>query len=405
MTSRRSAAKPWLLLFVAVCLVAINMRQTITGVGPLLDDIASEQGVTPATLGALASIPLFAWAVVSPLSQSFAARVGVNTAVSWALVSLTAATVWRSLPGSPLNLWLGTALIGASLAIANVLLPAVIKRDFGTRVPLVMGLYSALLGVSGALGAGIVAPISHHITASGEPVGWRWALAATGLTLPIAVAVWVFATRFSRQGAAEPSPATGGNHTITLRVWRDPVAWRVALYMGAMSSVFYILANWLSPIMVSQGIDAVTAGSLVMLFHVFDMLGSVLSPLVSRGASHRLVPLIVPVMSIVGGLGVVIAPGAMLVWLIIGGLSVGASLSIALTFVAQRAPSIEVAGALSGMTQAFGYSLAAFGPILFGWGFGAAGTWVIPLVILTFFALLQFGAGLSLWRDRQVFER
>jgi CP family cyanate transporter-like MFS transporter len=102
------------LLFVAVCLVAINMRMTITGVGPLLEDIAADQGVSPASLGLLASIPLLAWAVVSPLAQGLAARIGLNPAVGWSLVVLTIGTVWRSLPGSLSNLWLGTALVGAA---------------------------------------------------------------------------------------------------------------------------------------------------------------------------------------------------------------------------------------------------------------------------------------------------
>ena len=82
-------------------------------------------------LGMLASLPLLAWALVSPLAQGLASRIGLDAAVSWALVALLGATIWRSLPGSPINLWLGTALVGAALAITNVLLPASIKRDFG----------------------------------------------------------------------------------------------------------------------------------------------------------------------------------------------------------------------------------------------------------------------------------
>ncbi|MFC7766305.1 hypothetical protein [Leucobacter soli] len=58
----------------------------------------------------------------------------MSRTISWSLVVLAAGTVWRSVPGSPLNLWLGTALIGFGLAIGNVLMPAVIKRDFGERI-------------------------------------------------------------------------------------------------------------------------------------------------------------------------------------------------------------------------------------------------------------------------------
>ena len=46
------------LLICAVCVIAANMRTTITGVGPLLDQIAADQGTSTAALGALASVPL-----------------------------------------------------------------------------------------------------------------------------------------------------------------------------------------------------------------------------------------------------------------------------------------------------------------------------------------------------------
>src|SRR5690606_31135838 len=141
-----------------------------TGVGPLLEEIAADQGVEVAVLGALASLPLLAWGLFSPLAHGLSMRLGMSQTVSWSLVVLALGTVWRSMPGAPANLWLGTALTGIALAIGNVLMPAVIKRDFGARVPLVMGLYTALLGGVGALGSGVVVPIS-QTTVGGEPLG------------------------------------------------------------------------------------------------------------------------------------------------------------------------------------------------------------------------------------------
>ena len=99
-TATRAERHPWVLLFVAVCLVAANLRMTITGVGPLLDQIAEDQRVSPAALGALASVPLLAWGLFSPLAQGISARVGLSRAISWALLVLALGTVWRSLPGS-----------------------------------------------------------------------------------------------------------------------------------------------------------------------------------------------------------------------------------------------------------------------------------------------------------------
>lgn len=400
-------------LFIAVCLVAINMRMSITGVGPMLDGIAEAEGANPATLGLLASVPLLAWAIVSPLSQTLADRVGLDTAVSLSLTLLFLATIWRSLPGSPLNLWLGTALIGIALAVTNVLLPASIKRDFGTRVPLVMGVYSALIGASGALGAAIVAPVAHLPSATGDPLGWRWALLTTGATVPIALLAWLVVGRIRAKRAAavavavanrvaidDKNGAGSGRSSLSRKVWTDPVAWWIALYMGSQSWVFYIFATWLSPIDISRGESPVAAGFHVTFFHVFGIIGSLLMPFMMRGALRRVLPAAIPLLGMLGGLGVVLAPGVLYLWLAFAGLTCGVSLSIALTFIAQRSPSTAIAGAVSGMAQSFGYLIAGLGPVLFGWFFELSGGWLLPLCALVLGGAAQVVAGVALLRDR-----
>lgn len=409
----RVSGTPWALLFVAVCLVAVNMRMTITGVGPLLDEIAADQGVTPASLGFLASIPLLTWAVVSPAAQALSARIGPNAAVAGSLAALTLGTVWRSLPGPQANLWLGTALVGAALAVANVLLPATIKRDFGGRVPLVMGAYSTLLSGAAAVGAGMVAPIAHASMASGEPVGWRIALLTTGAMVPPALVMWVVATRRAQHRGGgettsvsatvegEPSPGTASR--LGSRIWRDPVAWSIAVYMGTQSSTFYVWATWLAPLDLSRGSDPVTAGLHVMVFHVCGMFGSLSAPFISRGAMRRILPVLLPVIAAAGAVGLILAPAALLAWLILSGFSAGCALTVSLTLMAQRSTDAATAAATSGMSQSVGYLIAAVGPVLFGVLYGATGSWIPPLFVILAGVGLQFCAGLLLARERMVF--
>lgn len=414
-------------MFVAVCLVAANMRMTITGVGPLLDDIAADRGVSAAALGALASVPLVVWGITSPLVHGLGARLGISRAVTISLVALALGTLWRSFPGSPVNLWAGTALIGASLAVGNVLLPAVIKRDFGNRVPLVMGVYTAMLGGIGAVGAGIVVPIAHFDPGSGDlapwgvgtELGWRIALLCTALAVPPAILVWVIANAPRRRiepvtGAADPgaldaalAPATATaprRGSAGRRIWRDPLAWLVALYMGAQSGAFYMISTWLSPIGISHGRTPIVAGIDTMLYQVIGVAGSLLLPALFRGRLRRWIPALIPVCVAIAATGIVLFPAGMPVWICLGGLASGASLSTAITLMAVRARDHEGASALSGMAQSIGYTLAAVGPFTFGALHDLSGTWTVPLVLLLLALGAQFATGLAVGRERYVLE-
>src|SRR3954453_20519859 len=166
------------LLAVGIMLVAANLRAVLTAVGPLLDQIGADTGLGEAALGFLAAVPLLAFGAVSPLAHGISGRFGVERTVFVSLLVLAAGTLLRSAPGSPANLWTGTVIIGAAIAICNVLLPAILKRDFPTRMASLTGLYSAVLGGIASLGAGFASPLSQLPVANGEPGGWRFALAA-----------------------------------------------------------------------------------------------------------------------------------------------------------------------------------------------------------------------------------
>lgn len=411
--SAGAAPRHWIALFVTVCLVALNMRMTITGVGPLLDEIAASQGTAPAALGLLASIPLIAWGLVSPLAHGLATRIGTDAAVAWSLLALTAGTVWRSLPGPALHLWLGTCLIGAALAVANVLLPVTIRRDFGSRIPLVMGVYSALLGGAAAISAGLVVPVSHLAPPGGDPFGWRIALLASGVFVPIALVAWglthrrgIFAGRGPRGagGSAAAEPATSDDRAGR-RIWRDPLAWWIAIYMGMQSWNFYVFATWLAPLEMSRAVPPVVAGLDVMLFHVCGVLGSLAAPFLARTRLSAFLPIVPPILCIAGALGIVLLPGVVpALWLGLAGFSCGSALSISLTLMAQRAASHAASSALSGMAQSVGYLLAGLGPILFGWAHEVTGGWLLPLAVVLLASATGIVAGLAVRGRRRVLD-
>lgn len=408
-----ASRKPWVLLFVAVCLVSINLRMTIMGVGPLLEQIADDQGVSASSLGLLASVPLIAWGLVSPLAHSLSTRIGLSNTVTWSLVLLMIGTVWRSFPGGPFNLWFGTALIGAALAIGNVLMPVVVRRDFSNRLSLVMGAYTAVLGGSASVAAGIVVPLS-QLEHGGEPLGWRFALLATGFAVPPALAVWIWATRRWKRPQAPSSaasipsdpaaPAADRATGVGRAIWRDPLAWGIAGYMGAQSAMFYIVATWLAPISTSFGRSPLVAGFDVMIFQIFGVVGSLCFPLLFRGRLRTTLPMLLPAVLMAASAGIVLAPGLMPLWCVVAGLVCGSTLSLALMYTALRARDQSTATALSGMSQSFGYLISALGPIGFGVLHELSGDWLLSLALLLGIGVAQILIGLRIRHDRYVLD-
>lgn len=385
-------------LIVAVCLVGANMRPTITAVGPLLDQIGDDTGMATATLGFITAVPLITWALVSPLAHDLSRRFGMSRVVLWALVLLLLGTIVRSLPGPVASLWIGTALIGMALAIANVLMPATVKRDFPGRTAGMMAVYTALLSGVGAISSGVAVPLS-HLAEGGA--GWRVALLITGgILLPFAIVAWAWATRGTHPTVARrtgPRQRTG--------IWTDPVAWLVAAYMGLQSSVFYMMVTWLATISVSTGRSPVVAGFDVMIFQLFALAGSLVLPLVLRGRAERLVPSLIPFVGIAGTLGLMLAPDGILVWGALLGLFGGSSLGMSLTLMAHRARDHDASAALSGMSQSVGYIVAAVGPVAFGALHAAVGGWTASLSLLLVVMVGLIFVGAFVGRERFVLEK
>lgn len=386
-----------LLLLIAVLLIALNLRPTITGIGPLLAQISNDLGTTEAALGALAAVPLIAFAVVSPLAHGLSTRFGMSRTVLCALVLLAIGTLVRSLPGVAANLWVGTALIGASIAIANVLMPAVIKRDFANRVPSMTAAFTACLSGMGAVASGIVVPIS-SIEVDGSAQGWRAALLWTGALLPFAIASWIWAMR------RLPRHEKPAQQRISSGIWRDPLAWQVLLYMGLQSMTFYMLVTWFAPIAQSLGRTEVVAGFDVMIYQLFCFGGSLIVPLLLRGRFTRLAASAIPALTLVGIVGLIALPAFFVLWTILCGIGCGAALGMSLSLFSLRARTHQAASALSGMAQSGGYLIAAIGPILFGALVTLSGGWLASLILVGLVLVGQITTGVFVGRDRFVLD-
>ena len=382
-------------LLVTILVVAANLRPTITAFGSVVGLVAEDTGMGAGMLGLLGSVPLLAFAVVSPVVHFLTRVMGAERAVLVSTLLLIVATVVRSLPGSVANLWIGTIVMGAAIAVGNVVVPELVKRDFATDVPLVTGLYSTVLGATAAVASGLALPIA-------ELGGWRLGIGVWVLLSLIAALVWPLRMRRSAGWQPGVTPASSLLGRGTGRsVWRSMVAWQVSLIMATQGLTYFTLVTWLPTIEASMGIDPVTAGWHSFLYQIIGIAAGLgVAPFMRGRSDHRAVGVVISLMLILGILGLLLAPELLVLWLVVAGLSGGSSLVLALTLVGERSPSAAGAGRLSGMAQSVGYLLAAAGPWGAGLLFAATGSWSYPLVAVIAVAAAQLVLSLFAGRDR-----
>jgi CP family cyanate transporter-like MFS transporter len=103
--------------------------------------------------------------------------------------------------------------------------------------------------------------------------------------------------------------------------------------------------------------------------------------------------------------GLAVAPvGAAYLWMTLLGLGQGASISLALSYVAWRSPDARHTAHVSTMAQGFGYLLASLGPVGIGAVHAVSGGWTVPLIVLAALLVPQLVAGALASRDRRVLD-
>ncbi len=383
------------LLVVGVLLLTLNLRACITGVGPLLGAIRAENKLSGALAGLLTTLPLLAFGVISPLAPRLARRWSIEGMLLVSMMGLTLGVLLRSLPGLSL-LFLGTALLGAAIAISNVLIPSLIKRDFQRHVGLMTAIYSTLVSASGAIADGVSIPLAEN-----AGLGWRGSLAFWAAPALLTALLWLPLLRgHPRQNAM----TIQAGRQITRGVWLSPLAWQVTLFMGLQSLTFYATVAWFPTLFESHGLSPADAGWLLSLLQLSGVVGSFVAPqLAGRMRSQRLLVVAAILLALISYAGILSGAFALIVlWCLLLGLAQGAYLSLALLFFILRTPDARSAAELSGMAQSVGYLLAATGPLLIGWLHDLSHGWSAPLLALAVIVFVLLGVGLGAARDAVV---
>lgn len=386
-----SATRHTWLLIAGILLIASTLRVTFTGAAPLLDAIRAQYSLTTAQTGLLTTLPLLAFGLVSPLAAGIAQRLGIERSLLVALLLICSGIAVRSLPAVSL-LFVGTTIIGCGIALGNVLLPGLIKRDFAGNVARMTGAYSVTMGAAAALGSAMVVPLALN------GFGWRGALLGLMVFPLLALLLWLPQWR-----AAKTATLTTSRTLKSRGIWRSSLAWQVTLFLGINSLVYYVVIGWLPAILIGQGYSEAQAGSLHGLLQLATAAPGLVIPLIlHRLKDQRGIAILVALMCAVSAAGYWLFPAQAVVWTLIFGFGSGATMILGLTFIGLRASSAHQAAALSGMAQSVGYLLAACGPPLMGKIHDASGDWHIPLYAVAVISLVMALFGALAGRDREI---
>ncbi|HEC2582756.1 CynX/NimT family MFS transporter [Raoultella ornithinolytica] len=386
-----STGRRHLLLIAGILFIASTLRVTFTGAAPLLDAIRADYGLSTAQTGMLTTLPLLAFGLVSPLAAGVGRRLGIERSLLVALVLICLGIGLRSLPSTAL-LFGGTAIIGCGIALGNVLLPGLIKRDFSQHVARMTGAYSITMGGAAALGSAMVVPLAL------AGFGWHGALLMLMVFPLLALLVWLPQTR-----KTATAPLTGSGAMHNRGIWRSALAWQVTLFLGINSLVYYVIIGWLPAILQSLGYSEAQAGSLHGLLQLATAAPGLAIPLIlHRLKDQRAIAIIVALMCAISACGLWFWPGQAVVWTLVFGFGSGATMILGLTFIGLRANSAHQAAALSGMAQTIGYLLAACGPPLMGKIHDANGDWQIPLLAVALISVVMALFGALAGRDREI---
>jgi MFS transporter, CP family, cyanate transporter len=371
------------ILGASLVLIAFNLRPLFSSASALLPEVRSELGLSATGASLLTTLPVVCLGLFSPLAPRFAQRFGSERTLLGVLLLLAIGTAMRGLQSVPL-LFAGTALAGGCIAVGNVLLPGLVKRDFADRAALMTGFYTMALCAGAASAAGLTLPAERLLGSSLAAALSIWAVPAL-----LVAAIWLPQAFAGKRQSARAGFRVEG-------LWKDPTAWKVTLFMGLQSALAYCVFGWLVPILRERGLDGVTAGAIVSVSVMTQAAACLVAPhLAMRGKDQRVINVTLCIMAVAALFGLLFAPlSTVWFWAILQGAGQGGLIAVAMIAIVLRSRDAHVAAHLSGMAQCVGYLLAALGPLIVGLIRGWTGSFA-PSAILFF--LLGLGATLAGW--------
>ena len=363
-----------------IILIGVSLRTPFTVLPIILGDISQGLGVEVSSLGVLTSLPLLMFTLFSLFSTRLAQKIGLEHLFTYSLFFLTIGSLIR-LINLPL-LYLGTLMVGASIAVINVLLPSLIQANQPKKIGFLTTLYVTSMGIATALASYLAVPIT-------QASSWKGLIILLTLLCLATFLVWLPNHRYNHRLAPQTKQKS------KTKVMRNKQVWAVIIFAGFQSLLFYTAMTWLPTMAIHAGLSSHKAGLLTSIFSLISIPFSMTIPSLTTSLSTRNRQLMLTLVSLAGvvGISMLFFPiSNFFYWLAIH-LLIGTATSALFPYLmvnfSLKTSAPEKTAQLSGLSQTGGYILAAFGPTLFGYSFDFFHSWVPAVAALLLVDILM----------------
>ncbi|CRD24931.1 CynX/NimT family MFS transporter [Streptococcus pneumoniae] len=363
-----------------IILIGVSLRTPFTVLPIILGNISQGLEVEVSSLGVLTSLPLLMFTLFSPFSTRLAQKIGLEHLFTYSLFFLTIGSLIR-LINLPL-LYLGTLMVGASVAVINVLLPSLIQANQPKKIGFLTTLYVTSMGIATALASYLAVPIT-------QASSWKGLILLLTLLCLATFLVWLPNHRYNHRLAPQTKQKS------QIKVMRNKQVWAIIIFSGFQSLIFYTVMTWLPTMSIHAGLSSHEAGLLTSILSLISIPFSMTIPSLTTSLSTRNRQLMLTLVSLAGvvGISMLFFPiNNFIYWLAIH-LLIGTANSALFPYLmvnfSLKTSAPEKTAQLSGLSQTGGYILAAFGPTLFGYSFDLFHSWVPSVAALLLIDILM----------------
>ncbi|CEZ11889.1 cyanate permease [Streptococcus pneumoniae] len=363
-----------------IILIGVSLRTPFTVLPIILGNISQGLEVEVSSLGVLTSLPLLMFTLFSPFSTRLAQKIGLEHLFTYSLFFLTIGSLIR-LINLPL-LYLGTLMVGASVAVINVLLPSLIQANQPKKIGFLTTLYVTSMGIATALASYLAVPIT-------QASSWKELILLLTLLCLATFLVWLPNHRYNHRLAPQTKQKS------QIKVMRNKQVWAIIIFSGFQSLIFYTVMTWLPTMSIHAGLSSHEAGLLTSILSLISIPFSMTIPSLTTSLSTRNRQLMLTLVSLAGvvGISMLFFPiNNFIYWLAIH-LLIGTATSALFPYLmvnfSLKTSAPEKTAQLSGLSQTGGYILAAFGPTLFGYSFDLFHSWVPSVAALLLIDILM----------------